>query len=177
MEAAQGALHPAAGPRIAMLEPELFELLEHTADAAWSVTETGEILSWNAAAAALFGYARNDVLHRNVAEVLTARDAVDDRVRGLDLGADDYMPKPFALPELAAQNTLLLPGDLVVGEGVLPGRHAGPAVADDGDVLVLGAAVCHPLHRRPPSPPASAAAAEVAFHPVLPRGAPKGFDP
>src|SRR5262245_51836940 len=32
--------------------------------------------------------------------VLTARDAVDDRVRGLDLGADDYMVKPFAMPEL-----------------------------------------------------------------------------
>lgn len=35
--------------------------------------------------------------------VLTARDGVDDRVRGLDLGADDYMPKPFALPELTAR--------------------------------------------------------------------------
>jgi two-component system, OmpR family, response regulator len=35
--------------------------------------------------------------------ILTARDAVDDRVRGLDLGADDYMPKPFALPELSAR--------------------------------------------------------------------------
>lgn len=35
--------------------------------------------------------------------VLTARDAVGDRVRGLDLGADDYMTKPFALPELAAR--------------------------------------------------------------------------
>src|SRR3989304_136880 len=32
--------------------------------------------------------------------VLTARDAVEDRVRGLDLGADDYMVKPFAMPEL-----------------------------------------------------------------------------
>ena len=35
--------------------------------------------------------------------VLTARDALDDRVRGLDLGADDYMAKPFAMPELAAR--------------------------------------------------------------------------
>ncbi|MEW5888377.1 MAG: response regulator transcription factor [Pseudomonadota bacterium] len=35
--------------------------------------------------------------------ILTARDAVEDRVRGLDLGADDYMVKPFALPELGAR--------------------------------------------------------------------------
>jgi two-component system OmpR family response regulator/two-component system response regulator TctD len=35
--------------------------------------------------------------------ILTAQDAVEDRVRGLDAGADDYMCKPFALPELAAR--------------------------------------------------------------------------
>ena len=35
--------------------------------------------------------------------ILTARDALDDRIRGLDLGADDYMSKPFAMPELAAR--------------------------------------------------------------------------
>src|SRR5262249_40973297 len=35
--------------------------------------------------------------------VLTARDGVDDRVMGLDLGADDYLVKPFALPELLAR--------------------------------------------------------------------------
>lgn len=34
---------------------------------------------------------------------LTARDAVDDRVRGLDLGADDYLVKPFAFEELIAR--------------------------------------------------------------------------
>ncbi len=35
--------------------------------------------------------------------MLTARDAVDDRVRGLDAGADDYLVKPFSLLELAAR--------------------------------------------------------------------------
>jgi two-component system OmpR family response regulator/two-component system response regulator QseB len=35
--------------------------------------------------------------------ILTARDAVDDRVRGLNLGADDYVVKPVALKELAAR--------------------------------------------------------------------------
>ena len=35
--------------------------------------------------------------------MLTARDGVDDRVTGLDAGADDYLPKPFALQELIAR--------------------------------------------------------------------------
>lgn len=35
--------------------------------------------------------------------MLTARDQVEDRVEGLDAGADDYLPKPFAFPELLAR--------------------------------------------------------------------------
>src|SRR6195256_2240165 len=35
--------------------------------------------------------------------LLTARDAIDDRVRGLDVGADDYLVKPFAFAELFAR--------------------------------------------------------------------------
>jgi two-component system response regulator MprA len=40
--------------------------------------------------------------------LLTARDAVGDRVEGLDAGADDYLPKPFALEELVARLRALL---------------------------------------------------------------------
>ncbi len=49
--------------------------------------------------------------------VLTARDAVEDRVAGLDAGADDYLPKPFALEELLARLRALL-------------RRSSTAVAD-----------------------------------------------
>jgi DNA-binding response OmpR family regulator len=40
--------------------------------------------------------------------VLTARDAIEDRVSGLDAGADDYLVKPFAFPELSARIRALL---------------------------------------------------------------------
>jgi two-component system, OmpR family, response regulator len=40
--------------------------------------------------------------------ILTARDAVDDKVRGLNVGADDYMTKPFALTELLARVRALI---------------------------------------------------------------------
>ena len=42
---------------------------------------------------------------------LTARDAVEDRVKGLELGADDYLVKPFAFSELVARiHTILRAG-------------------------------------------------------------------
>jgi len=40
--------------------------------------------------------------------MLTARDEVEDRVRGLEMGADDYLPKPFAFAELKARISVLL---------------------------------------------------------------------
>jgi DNA-binding response OmpR family regulator len=45
--------------------------------------------------------------------ILTARDGVDDRVQGLDAGADDYLSKPFAFAELLARIRALLRRDVV----------------------------------------------------------------
>jgi PAS domain S-box-containing protein len=59
-----------------MLETELFALLEQTADAAYTVTEDGEICSWNGAAERLLGYPAADVLRRNIDDVLKARDTL-----------------------------------------------------------------------------------------------------
>ena len=51
---------------------------------------------------------------------LSARDAVDDRVKGLELGADDYLVKPFAFSELLARvRTLLRRGSKVRESGLL----------------------------------------------------------
>jgi two-component system, OmpR family, response regulator MprA len=51
--------------------------------------------------------------------MLTARDAVDDRVAGLDAGADDYLVKPFALKELKARLRALLRRTARVDGGAL----------------------------------------------------------
>jgi two-component system response regulator QseB len=58
--------------------------------------------------------------------ILTARDTVDDRVRGLDAGADDYLVKPFDLDELNARLRALLRRS--------KGRSA-PQLVHDGIVL------------------------------------------
>ena len=49
--------------------------------------------------------------------MLTARDAIDDRVEGLDVGADDYLVKPFALRELQARLRALLRRTAEGGDG------------------------------------------------------------
>ena len=55
--------------------------------------------------------------------MLTARADVDDRVRGLELGADDYLPKPFKFKELLARVRALLRRAHVE---VVPSLHVGP---------------------------------------------------
>ncbi|WP_055334265.1 response regulator transcription factor [Ralstonia solanacearum] len=76
--------------------------------------------------------------------VITARDAVEDRVHGLDSGADDYLVKPFALPELLARVRALLRRG--AAEPALKLKYAGlemdlvtREVARDGQPLDLTA--------------------------------------
>jgi two-component system OmpR family response regulator len=74
--------------------------------------------------------------------MLTARDRVDDRVRGLDAGADDYLTKPFALGELMARLRALTrrdlgtrPVELRVGDLVLDTAQHEVRLADEPVVL------------------------------------------
>jgi DNA-binding response OmpR family regulator len=89
--------------------------------------------------------------------ILSARGRVDDRVRGLDLGADDYLPKPFAFGELLARvRARLRPGPAALA-GVLRagGIRPGPVTHDataDGRKVNLSAqefALLHAFVRHP----------------------------
>ncbi len=76
--------------------------------------------------------------------VLTARDALQDRVKGLDLGADDYMIKPFDLPELEARVRALIRrgqsgGASVLSHGALVLDTAGRRATLGGEPLDLSA--------------------------------------
>lgn len=64
--------------------------------------------------------------------VLTARDTVSERVSGLDAGADDYLPKPFALEELLARLRALL-------------RRSVPAEGADSEVLTFADLTMDPV--------------------------------
>lgn len=63
-----------------MLENELFALLEQTTDAAFAVTDEGEIVSWNKAAEKLFGHPAHSVLHKTCYEVLEGIDPLGTQV-------------------------------------------------------------------------------------------------
>jgi DNA-binding response OmpR family regulator len=85
--------------------------------------------------------------------LLTARDAIDDRVRGLDAGADDYVVKPVALAELAARLRALARRSLgqaspVLSVGSLSLDPAAHRVTFRGDLIDLSVrefAILHEL--------------------------------
>jgi len=68
--------------------------------------------------------------------IVTARDAVEDRVTGLDAGADDYLTKPFSLAELQARMRALLRRDVTREDNVL--RHRTLALDTAARTVTLG---------------------------------------
>lgn len=89
--------------------------------------------------------------------MLTARDGVTDRIRGLDVGADDYLTKPFAFGELAARLRALVrrgaverPTVLVVGDLRLdPAARTVTRAGDPVDLTATELSVLELLMRRP----------------------------
>jgi DNA-binding response OmpR family regulator len=89
--------------------------------------------------------------------MLTARDAVEERVRGLDSGADDYLVKPFALSELRARLRALLRRDssdkssiLMVGDLQLdPANHTAVRAGRSIDLTSREFALLEYLIRNP----------------------------
>ena len=72
--------------------------------------------------------------------LLTARDAIEDRVTGLDAGADDYMPKPFSFAELTARLRALMRRTAAERPVVIDGLVLDPAmhsVSRDGVEIML----------------------------------------
>jgi PAS domain S-box-containing protein len=63
-----------------MLENELFTFLEGTTDAAFSVSQQGEILSWNGASERLFGYSSSEVLGKSCFQILHGRGVLGTQV-------------------------------------------------------------------------------------------------
>jgi len=89
--------------------------------------------------------------------LITARDTLSDRVEGLDLGADDYLVKPFDLEELSARIRAALRREarqpaVALRHGAVTLDPAGKSAMLDGQLLALTArefAVLHALMRRP----------------------------
>ena len=88
--------------------------------------------------------------HTTPVLILTARDGVNDRVRGLDSGADDYLAKPFHLVELKARLRSLIRRSV----GVASSQIVVGALVAALSKRWLMAGVCHPRSRSSMAAPA-----------------------
>ena len=79
--------------------------------------------------------------------ILTARGAIEDRVRGLDLGADDYLAKPFVLDELEARVRALLRRHVTLQASQQASQQPAPSPGI-APRLTLGSLAFEPLNAR-----------------------------
>ena len=81
-----------------MLDQELFDLLEGTADAAFAITDQCEVCSWNKAAERLFGYSKAQALHKNFHSLLQGRGALGAQVCGDNCSIRDCAARRIDIP-------------------------------------------------------------------------------
>ena len=86
-----------------MLELELFSLLEGTSDAAFTVTNQGEICSWNKAAEKLFGYSASDVPNKTCQDVLQGVGPLGNEIWGENCGIRYCAEKRLEIPNFDLQ--------------------------------------------------------------------------
>jgi len=122
-------------PLVAQGLKQGLEQLRYTVDVASSAEEAESFVQYESFDMALvdIGLPKADGLHfirqlrargQNLPIlVLTARDSMDDTIRGLDAGADDYMTKPYRLPEIAARIRALIRRSNAIADACL--RHNG----------------------------------------------------
>lgn len=124
-----------AEPLIALLERERYDIRwARDLNSAWPVLSEGEpdlavldvMLPEGEDAGFTLARSLRKVGFKGGILFLTARDAVEDRVRGLDIGGDDYLVKPFSLLEFLARVRALLRRDAQTKE----------ALFERGDLLV-----------------------------------------
>lgn len=133
-------------PRLADLVGRLLEADRHVVERAATGAEALELAAGPGLEVIVLDVGLPDVSGLEVARrirargcrtpilMLTARDAISDRVAGLDSGADDYLVKPFAIEELAARIRAL--GRRGQARAGSPSLTAGPIVLDEAGRMV-----------------------------------------
>ena len=81
-----------------MLDQELFDLLEGTADATFALSDDALICSWNKAAEKLFGYDKAEALHKSCQSLLQGRGALGTQVCGENCSIRDCAAKHLEIP-------------------------------------------------------------------------------
>jgi PAS domain S-box-containing protein len=89
-----------------MLDRDLFEFLEHTADAAFSVSDSGEICSWNVSAERLFGFERAEALGKTCSELFQGRDVLGTVVCAEDRHLRDRVSLGTLMPDFDLEVTV-----------------------------------------------------------------------
>lgn len=88
-----------------MLEQELFDLLSGTSDAAFALTDFGEICSWNQGAEKLFGYSAANAIRKNCQSLLQARGVLGIQIWGVDCSVRECAAKHREIPDFDLEAT------------------------------------------------------------------------